>query len=158
MKTLRNLLAALGLLLIAYCVVLTHAEPNPDRESLQKTSEAIRTAFAQGDVDTIMAYHHPDVIKALSFHKYLVGRDAVAEDLRRTLQQFTLEFQENRVESLLIQGDSAIEQTVFAIKSTPKSAGESYLVRGRTQVVYVRYKKSPTGWASIREIIQPATD
>ena len=155
MKTFRSL-APLSLLLMAYCVVLTHAESNLDRESLQKTSEAIRTAFAQGDVDRIMAYHHPDVIKALSFHKYLVGRDAVAEDLRQTLQKFKLEFQENRVESLLIQGDTAIEQTIFAIKSTPKSGGESSLFRGRTQVVYVRYKTSPTGWASIREIIQPA--
>ena len=157
MNTLRSL-TALCLLLTAYCVVLTRAESNPDRESLQKTSEAIRTAFAQSDVDRIMVYHHPDVIKALSFHKYLVGRDAVAEDLRQTLQKFQLEFEENRVESLLIQGDTAIEQTVFAIKSTLKSGGEPYLFRGRTQVVYVRYKKSPTGWASIREIIQPATD
>lgn len=157
MKTLKSL-AALCLLLMAYCLVLTHAESNSDRESLQKTSEAIRAAFAQGDVDRIMAYHHPDVIKALSFHKYLVGRDAVAEDLRQTLQKFKLEFEENRVESLLIQGDTAIEQTVFAIKSTPKNGGESYLFRGRTQVVYVRYQKSPTGWASIREIIQPAAD
>ena len=87
-----------------------------------------------------------------------MGRDAVAEDFRRTLQEFKLEFEENRVESLLIQGDTAIEQTVFAIKSTPKSGGESYLFRGRTQVVYVRYKNSPAGWASIREIIQPASD
>ncbi len=55
-------------------------------------------------------------------------------------------------------GETAIEQTVFAIKSTSKNGGESYWFRGRTQVVYVRYKKSPTGWASIREIIQPATD
>jgi ketosteroid isomerase-like protein len=157
MKTFRSL-SVLCLLSMAYCVVLIHAESNPDRESLQKTSEAIRTAFAKSDVDTIMAYHHPDVIKALSFHKYLVGRDAVAEDLRQTLQKFKLEFDENRVESLLIQGDTAIEQTVFAIKSTPKIGGESYLFRGRTQVVYVRYKRSPTGWASIREIIQPATD
>ena len=157
MKTLRSL-AALCLLLVADCGVLAPAESNPDRESLQKTSEAIRAAFAQGDVDRIMAYHHPDVIKALSFRKYLAGRNAVAEDLRETLQKFKLEFEENRVESLLIQGDTAIEQTVFAIKSTPKSGGESYLFRGRTQVVYVRYKKSPTGWASIREIIQPATD
>lgn len=157
MKTLRSL-ATLYLLLTAYCVALTHAESNPDRESLQKTSEAIRTAFAQGDVDRIMAYHHPDVIKALSFQKYLVGRDAVAEDLRQTLRQFTLQFEENRVESLLIQGDTAIEQTVFAIKTTSKNGGESHSFRGRTQVVYVRYQKSPTGWASIREIIQPATD
>ena len=157
MKTFGNL-AALALLLMSQCLVLTHGESNADRESLQKTSEAIRTAFAQGDVDSIMAYHHPEVIKALSFHKYLLDRDAVAEDLRKTLQQFKLEFDENRVESLLIQGDTAIEQTVFAIRSTPKSGGESYLFRGRTQVAYIRYKKSPTGWASIREIIQPATD
>ena len=74
----------------------------------------------------------------------------------QTLQKFKLEFQENQVENLLIQGDTAIEQTVFAIKSTPESGGESSLFRGRTQVVYVRYKTSPTGWASIREIIQPA--
>lgn len=157
MKALRSL-TALYLLLMAYCGIFTHAESNADRESLQKTSEAIRAAFAQGDIDRIMTYHHPDVIKALSFQKYLVGRDAVAADLRQTLQKFKLEFEENRVESLLVQGDTAIEQTIFAIKSTPKSGGESYLFRGRTQVVYVRYKKSPTGWASIREIIQPATD
>lgn len=157
MKTLGRL-AALALLLMAHCSVLTNGESNADRESLLKTGEAIRTAFAKSDVDRIMVYHHPDVIKALSFHKYLVGRDAVAEDLRQTLQKFKLEFEENRVESLLIQGDTAIEQTVFAIKSTPKSGGESHLFRGRTQVVYVRYKESPTGWASIREIIQSASD
>jgi len=80
-------LGALVLLLMAHCLVLTYAESNADRESLQKTGEAIRAAFAQGDVDRIMVYHHPEVIKALSFHKYLVGRDAVAEDLRKTLQQ-----------------------------------------------------------------------
>jgi len=150
--------AALYLLLISCFVVLTPAQSNADRESLRKTSEAIRSAFAQSDVDKIMAYHHPDVVKALSFHKYLVGRNAVANDLRQSLQKFKLEFEENRVESLLIEGDTAIEQTVFAIRSTPKSGGDAYLFRGRTQVVYVRYKKSPTGWASIREIIQPATD
>ena len=63
-----------------------------------------------------------------------------------------------RVESLLVQDNTAVEQAVFATKSTPKSGGESYLFKGRTQVVYVRYEKSPTGCASIREIIQPATD
>ena len=73
-----------------------------------------------------------------------------------TLQRFNLEWKENRVESILIQGDTAVEQTVFAIKGTPKNGGEPFLFKGRAQVVYVRYKRSPTGWASIREIIQPA--
>jgi hypothetical protein len=31
------------------------------------------------------------------------------------------------------------------------------LITGRSMVVYVRYPKSPTGWASIREIVQPAS-
>ncbi len=30
--------------------------------------------------------------------------------------------------------------------------------RGRAMVVYVRYKDSPTGWASIREMAQAAPD
>jgi hypothetical protein len=32
------------------------------------------------------------------------------------------------------------------------------MFKGRAMVVSVRYKKSPTGWASIREMIQPASD
>jgi|SRR5215472_6387737 len=157
MKILRSLTAVV-LLFLACSMGDTHAGPEKDRELLQKTSESIRAAFARGDVAAVMAYHHPDVIKALNFHRYLTGRDAVEADLRGTLQQFNLEFEENHVESLLIQGDTAVEQTVFTIKSTPKSGGESHLFRGRTQVVYIRYGGSPTGWASIREIIQPATD
>ena len=157
MKILRSL-TAVAFLFLACSTGDTYAGPDKDRELLQKTSEGIRSAFARGDVATIMAYHHPDVIKALSFRKYLTGRDAVEADLRGTLQQFSLEFEENHVESLLIQGDTAVEQTIFAIKSTPKSGGQPYMFKGRTQVVYVRYGGSPTGWASVREIIQPATD
>jgi ketosteroid isomerase-like protein len=134
------------------------AESDKDRNALEKTGEAIRAAFAGGDVATAMEYHHPDVVKALAFHKYLKGRDAVAADLRGTLQHFNLEFVENQVESLLIEGNTAVEQTLFAIKGTPKGGGDPFLFKGRAMVVYIRYEKSPTGWASIREIIQPATD
>jgi hypothetical protein len=77
MKILRNLIAG-ALLLLAYSVCNSYARSEKDRDALQKTSEAIRAAFARGDVPAIMAYHHPDVIKALSFHKYLTGHDAVA--------------------------------------------------------------------------------
>ena len=147
-----------ALLVLACSGSLAYAASDKDRDALQKTSEAIRAAFALGDIATAMAYHHPDIIKALSFHKYLNGRDAVEKDLRGTLQQFNLEFVENRVESLLIEEKTAVEQTVFAIKGTPKRGGEPFLFKGRAMVVYVRYKKSPTGWASIREMIQPASD
>jgi ketosteroid isomerase-like protein len=144
-------------LIAAGCSVSkTDVGSNSDRASLEKTSEAIRAAFARGDVATILAYHHPDVVKALSYERTINGRDALEADLAGTLQRFNLEWKENRVESILIQGETAVEQTVFAIKGTPKNGGEPFLFKGRAQVVYVRYKKSPTGWASIRELIQPA--
>ena len=130
---------------------------NADRNSLEKTSEAIRAAFARGDIPTIIAYHHPDVVKALSYGNYLIGRDAVQRDIAGTLQRFSLEWKENQVRSILIQGDTAVELTDFTIQGTSKNRGDPFLFKGRAMIVYVRYKNSPTGWASIREIIQPAT-
>jgi ketosteroid isomerase-like protein len=68
-----------------------------------------------------------------------------------------LEFKESRVESVFFQGNTAVEESAFTIQGTPKSGGTPFEFKGRSMVVYVRYKKSPTGWASIREIIQPAS-
>lgn len=127
-----------------------------DRDALAKTSEAILAGFAHSDVDAIMAFHHPKVEKALSYTKILIGRDAVAADLRGIFDSFEMMFIEHRVESILIEGDTAIEQTVFAVRGVPKTKGEPFVFRGRALVVYVRFKDSPTGWASIRELVQPA--
>lgn len=127
-----------------------------DRESLRKTGEAIRAAFARGDIDDVMAYHHPDVIKALAPDKYLVGREAVRADLADTFSKFRLEFVDDRVESTYFEGHTAVEESVFKIRGTPLTGGTPFLFTGRSMVVYVRDRRSPTGWASIREIIQPA--
>jgi ketosteroid isomerase-like protein len=132
------------------------AQQTTDQKALEQTSLNIRKAFADANIETIKSYHHPDVIKALASDKLLKGREAVLQDLKGTLEAFKLDFIENNVESLLIEGNVAIEQTQFAIKGTPRNGGESFVFRGRTMVVYVRYTKSPTGWASIREIIQPS--
>ncbi|HZD51191.1 MAG TPA: DUF4440 domain-containing protein [Silvibacterium sp.] len=158
MKRTKRCAAVAVLLAFAVSAVSSRAASDTDHEALEKTGAAIRAAFAAGDVTTAMKYHHPSVNKALSYNKVLVGRDAVAADLANTLRQYRLEFVENRVECLLIQNDTAVEQTLFAIKGTPIAGGQPFLFKGRTMVVYVRYKESPTGWASIREIIQPATD
>jgi hypothetical protein len=61
-----------------------YAGSKGDRESLEKTDEAIHAAFARGDIDTIKADHHPEVIKALQYNKHLVGRDADKADLSNT--------------------------------------------------------------------------
>jgi ketosteroid isomerase-like protein len=146
------------LALIFFASHVSNATEDKDKIALQQTSIAIRQAFSSGDVDGVMKYHHRDVEKALSYHNVLIGRDAVAADLRNTLQHVRLEFTENHVESLLVEGNTAVEQTRFVIQVTQIGGGQPTLFKGRAMIVYVRDKGSPTGWASIREMIQPATE
>lgn len=127
-----------------------------DQASLARTGKVIRDAFERADIDTIMACHHPEVIKALGSNKYLVGREAVKADLLQSFAANHIEFKENHVENLFFQGDTAVEESSFTIQGTPKNGAAPFVFKGRSMVVYVRYKGSPTGWASIREIIQPA--
>lgn len=126
-------------------------------DSLKNTSLAIRAAFARGDVNGILLYHHPNVTKALDYRTYQVGIESLRPGLKGTLDNFTLEFIENNTESLYINGDTAVEQTLFTIKGTPKVNGKPFIFKGRSMIVYVRYKGSPTGWATVREMIQPET-
>jgi ketosteroid isomerase-like protein len=154
LKILRSLVAVSLLAAVCFAADTYHGSPQ-DRDSLRKTSGDIRAAFARGDLPAIMSYHHPDVIKAISHDRYLDGRDAVRADLLGTFEKFRLEFIEHRVENLFFQGDTAVEQSVFTVKGTPKNGSEPFLFKGRALVVYVRYKESPTGWASIRELVQP---
>ncbi|MEO8253314.1 MAG: nuclear transport factor 2 family protein [Flavobacterium sp.] len=136
----------------------TYSQNEKKKLEILKTGELIREAFSKGDIETIKTFHHPEVIKAVGYKNLLIGRDAVIDGLRGTLEGYNLEFVQNNVESILIQGDIAIEQTLFSIKGTPRKGGEPFVFSGRTMVTYIKYKKSPTGWATIREIIQPATN
>lgn len=86
----RNLLAIL-LILSTHSKLGYVIELDKDQAAIEKTSLAVRAAFARGDVDTIMLYHLPEVNKALAWNKYLVGRDAVAADLRATFENYHLE-------------------------------------------------------------------
>ena len=160
MKTLRSwsIVVLVSLLCCTGAFSATLTQEDKDRAALERTSKAIRDAFARGDLATVMAYHHPDVVKALSFHSYQNGRDAVEAGLRSGFQQYRMEFVEHRLEYLMIRGDTAVEESLFTIRSTPKAGGAPVIFKGRAMVVYVRYKESPSGWASIREMIQPATD
>ena len=125
------------------------------RAEILAHGETIRNAFADGDVEAIQALHHPEVTKALGYNNLQKGREEVIEGVGQTLEGFRLEFVENDVESIYLHGDVAIEQSRFAIQGTPKEGGDSFIFRGRTMVTYIRYEESPTGWATIREVIQP---
>ena len=148
------------ILLLLPILSACHISVNEDkvRQQIVAHGQDIRDAFLKGDIETIASLHHPEVEKALGYNDLKKGREEVMEGLRQTLNSFSMEFIENSIESILINGDVAIEQTKFAIQLTPKDGGDSFIFRGRTLVTYVRSKESPTGWATIREIIQPAVN
>jgi hypothetical protein len=50
-----------------------------DRAAINKTSEAVRAAFARGDVPAILSYHHPDVTKALISPLRVRRREAIQD-------------------------------------------------------------------------------
>lgn len=129
-----------------------------DRESLQKTTKAIRDAFARGDVEAVLALHHPDVIKYFGGNNVVKGRETMRAGLVQLFQNQKIEFSENTVESTLFNGETAVETSIFEFKSTPKNGGPASFARGRSMVTYIKYKDSPTGWASIREMAQSAPD
>ncbi len=148
-------LAGIGLVACAVAACLQQPRAQDVRQEVLEHGALIRAAFANGDVATIRALHHPNVYKALGYDNVQDGRDAVMSGIAGTLEQFALEFVENDVESVLVRGDVAIETTRFAIAGTPKAQGQPFVFRGRTMVTYVRDASSPSGWVTIREIIQP---
>jgi ketosteroid isomerase-like protein len=123
---------------------------------LLKTTQAIRDAFGRGDVPAIVALHHPDVVKYFGGTNIVDGRASLEKGLTAMFRNTRMEFVENKVESTVFLGDTAVEVSIFAIKAIPKSGGPPVISRGRAMVVYVRSKDSPTGWASIREMAQAA--
>jgi hypothetical protein len=129
-----------------------------DRQALEQTSIGIRTAFASGDVQTILSYHDTNIRKALGYTHIIIGKDELEKDLNNTFKNVKLKWLKNDVESLSFQGSTAIEITVFNIEITPNNGDKPFISKGRAMIVYVRNSQSPYGWASIREVIQPSTE
>jgi ketosteroid isomerase-like protein len=127
-----------------------------DRQSLERTTRAIRDAFAREDVAAIVALHRPDVAKYFGGANVVTGRQELERGLFKTFRNVKMEFVEHHLESLVFLGDTAVETSIFTIRTTPKAGGSPTLARGRALVVYVKSKESPTGWQSVREMAQAA--
>src|ERR1700744_706004 len=131
-------------------------QPAADRASLARTTKAIRDAFARGDVEAIVRLHHPDVIKYFGGKNVVNGRAELRKGLIATFRNARMEFAGNTVESTLFNGPTAIETSIFTFRMIPKNGGKPTLSKGRSMVLYVKDKDSPTGWVSIREMAQAA--
>lgn len=150
------------LLIVCFIISSCHKQQQEDEVSIRQqiidNGLTIRNAFSDGDLEKLESLHHPDVIKALGYDNVKNGRKEVLEGLEETMKDYSLEFVKNELENMFIQDDLVIAQGIFAIRGTPKAQGDPFVFEGRTLVTYIRYSDSPSGWATIREIIQPATE
>jgi len=129
-----------------------------EMKSLNKEIAALGEAFAKGDAAMVARLHHPDVVKYFGGNNVVTGRAAVQKGAEEWFKNSTVEFVENIVESTVFNGETAIQTCIFSIKTTPKNGGEPVISRGRSMVVYVKDKNSPTGWLSLREMAQSAPE
>ena len=148
------------LLIIAFFSTSAYSQDITDttslRQSLEKATAAIRNAFEKGDAVLVAQLHSPDVIKYFGGNNVIVGRDAVEKGARGWFQNSKVEFIENTIENTEFVGKIAIQTSIFSIKTTPKAGGKSSLGRGRSMVIYIQDKSSPTGWLTLREFVQEA--
>src|ERR1700754_1214078 len=126
-----------------------------ERESFDKTKELILEGFSKGDVKAVLALHHPDVVKYFGGKNIVTGIEGLKKQLTDMFSYGKTEFIENNIESTVFNGDAVVETSIFAMRLIPKNGDSARVFRGRSMVVYVRYKDSPTGWASLREMTQP---
>jgi ketosteroid isomerase-like protein len=116
--------------LIIFCSANSSRFVTDDREALLKTTQAIRDAFGRADVPAIVALHHPDVVKAFGPNNYVNGREALEKGLTQMFQSTRLEFVENRVQSIIFNGDTAIETSIFQLKRFPKTVARPLYQEG----------------------------
>ena len=148
----------LWIVLSALVISICNGETAEDRASLVRTTAAIRDAFARGDVDAVVALHDPSVVKYFGGANVVLGRENLKKGLTEMFSNSKMEFIDNRVESTLFHGDTAVETSIFVIRVTFKDGRPPITSRGRAMVVYIRSTASPTGWASVREMAQAAPE
>ena len=150
----------LSLIGISFFATLANAQISngtaEEMRSLGKQISALTDAFAKGDAALVTKLHHPNIVKYFGKDNVVTGRAQLQKGLTEWFNGSTVEFIENKVESTVFTGETAIQTCIFSIKSTPKNGGAPVISRGRSMVVYVRDKTSPTGWLSLREMAQEA--
>lgn len=129
-----------------------------DKAALEKTKATFAYAFAHGDVKALVALHHPDIVKYFGGNNVVTGRAELAKGLTAMFRTAKIELIQNQVESTAFNGNTIIETCIFAFRSTPINGGKPSIGRGRAMTVFVRYKDSPYGWVSIREMAQAAPE
>jgi len=146
------------LFLSGTCKSQTSAGSAEDQRTLGETREAIWKGFAKGDVTAVLALHHPDVVKYFGGKNIVKGHEGLKKQLTDLFNYANVEFIQNDIESTIFNGNTVVETSIYDIRLVPKNGDSTSVIHGRSMVAYIRYKDSPTGWASLREMTQEAPE
>jgi ketosteroid isomerase-like protein len=153
----KGIIISISLLFLSVaCKSQTSEGSADDQRALRATTEAIRKGFAKGDVAAVLALHHPDIAKYFGGKNIVRGREGLKKQLTDLFNYANVEFVQNDIESTIFNENTVIETCIYGIRLVPKNGNSTSIIHGRSMVVYVRYKDSPTGWASLREMTQDA--
>jgi len=107
----------LHLLMLAFFSTNAYSQNITDsialKQSLEKATAAIRSAFEKGNATLVAQLHSPDVIKYFGGNNVVIGRDAVEKGAREWFQNSKVEFTESTVENTEFVGNIAIQTSIF---------------------------------------------
>lgn len=102
------------------------------------------------------------MVKALAWDSWQYGHQDMREQLDALFNQYQLVFFDDhstQIENVEVFDDMAILIRTFKLKGVPKKEeNQPFVFGGRVMLVLVRSEQSPTGWATLREIIMPAPE
>lgn len=144
------------------CQVLTTCDgpimTASDKDAIDETRRRVFEAYRAGDLETMMAYFHPDVIQIPAFDKLLVGKEAVRANYAAALALFQIDIRDD-LENMAIAQDMASTHGTYEVTLTHKERAIAPMRRhGRYMVVMRRWDQSPTGWSTFRELVQPGPE
>jgi len=142
--------------IVAGCTAYGSDMTTDDKAAIEETRRIVFAAYKAGDLDTMMAHFHPDVIQIPSYDKVLTGKADVRANYAAALSLFTIELNDS-LEDLYIDGDIAGTHGLYTVTLTPKDGGPVMRRSGRYMVIMKRWPESPTGWSTYRELVQPET-
>ncbi|MEM7571178.1 MAG: nuclear transport factor 2 family protein [Pseudomonadota bacterium] len=125
-----------------------------DKAAIEETRACVFEAYCAGNLDTMMAYFHPDVVQIPAFDKILDGKEAVRANYAAALALFDIHITD-ALENMAISADMASTHGTYEVVLTPKAGGPAMRRAGRYMVIMKRWAQSPTGWSTFRELVQP---
>jgi uncharacterized protein (TIGR02246 family) len=122
---------------------------NPDVAAIVQIAKDFSDAIAANDFKRVIDVYSPDVVYMSPGTPDAKGKDAVAQNWREMLSNYTLRVDVQIVE-VKILGDYAYDRATFTMSMKPKAGGETQEMGGR---VFEVLRKEGGKWKSLRVMV-----